>query len=53
MNKQETSNNKSAEYFRDNFQKQKEECKRKIEEKMNDCLKKRQNQPTFFKKSKS
>ncbi len=57
-NNPESQNKKSAahsptNYFRDNLQKQKEETKRKIKEKMDDCLKNRQNKPTFFKEKKS
>lgn len=39
-------------YFRENLQKQKEETKRSIEEKMKNTLKGCKNKPTFFKDKK-
>lgn len=52
-NKKTSAAHNPNNYFRENLQKQKEETKRKIKEKMEDCLKNRQNKPTFFKDKKS
>lgn len=46
------SGHDSHHYFRENLQKQKEETKRSIEEKMKNTLKSCKNKPTFFKDKK-
>lgn len=45
------SSNKRTSYFRDNLEKQKEETKKHIEEKMKNTLKNSENNPTFFKEN--
>lgn len=42
-------NNQSTSFFRDNLQKQKEETKKNIEEKMKNTLKSGENKQMFFK----
>jgi len=51
-NETTSQNHDHPHYFRDNLQKQKEETKRIIEEKMKDSLKNGKNKPTFFKDKK-
>lgn len=51
-NETTSQNHGHPHYFRDNLQKQKEETKRIIEEKMKDSLKNGKNKPTFFKDKK-
>lgn len=52
MNKENNPDNPALHYFRDNLQKQKEETKRDIEEKIRNTLKGSKNKPTFFKDKK-